>query len=135
MARDPLVIVGKLRDQEVQSARRVMADRQALLAEAEAAIAAAARALRDEAEGGDALAYAAWLPRGRAAQAAAEAARQRAEAAFEEAREALTAARTAARAVELLREMRARQAREEAAQRATLASQEWAARRHAAGGG
>jgi flagellar biosynthesis chaperone FliJ len=134
MARDPLVILGKLRDREVQAARRVLADHQATLAEAEARAAAARQALREEAEAGDPAAYAAWLPRGLAEQAEAEATRQQAEAGLEAARQALAAARTAARAVELLEEKRAREAREEEERRATRSNEEWAAHRHAARG-
>ncbi len=131
MARNPLAIVARLRDLEVQAARRALLDREADLAAAEARIASAGQALHDEAVAGDPAAYAAWLPRARADQAAAEAARLRAAAAAEEARAALAAARAAAHAIERMQQERALLERKKAERLAELQIDAWAAHRYA----
>jgi flagellar export protein FliJ len=108
MAADPLVSLVKLRQIEVDEARRALGECLAAERLASTAVQQAADAIVAEAAAAEQLAaddaaveaFAAWLPTGRAAQRAAEDALVTAEARVAEARAALTLSRAALRAAE-----------------------------------
>src|SRR4051794_30169271 len=105
MARDPLAALRRLRSLEVLEARRLLAERQAALRQAEVAAAEAAARLEVEAAlaadlPGGAADYAAWVPLGRAACDRQRAAADRAGALAEFGRTALAGTRAAENAVE-----------------------------------
>lgn len=128
MARDPLAVLQRLRDMEVNEARRVLGERRAQEEAAQREAEAAQAALVQEALLGDPQAYAAWLPRGRAelerrAKRAQIAAQRR-----EQAEEALVQARAGLRSVERLAELRAEEAEAEEARRRQIMLDEVGAR-------
>jgi len=98
MARDPLVVLARLRALQRDAARRELADAQGALAEAEALARGSADAMAREA-GAAGADYAAWLPAARAAREAANRRVARAEAGVAVARDALVEARSAAESV------------------------------------
>lgn len=118
-----LATLRRLRRQGLEEAARALADAQAAQNQAEAASATARRRLDAEREAAEDLAagdgaveaYAAWLPRGRAALAEAEAAQARATAMTDLARHRLAAARVAMEAADLLAQRLRREAEERAA--------------------
>ncbi len=120
MAADPLAALLRLRQIEVDEARRSLGDCLAAERAAREAVEHADRAIAREAEAAADLtaddarveAFAAWLPTGRAAQQAATHALTTAEARVAEARAALTLSRAALRAAEQL--MATREAEREA---------------------
>lgn len=103
MARDPLIVLARLRALQRDEARRGMAAAQAALAGAEQAAGAAGEAFAREATCGPVVDYAAWLPAARLGRQHAGEALTQAEAAAEAARLALLTARAEAEAVEQLR--------------------------------
>jgi len=103
MARDPLIVLARLRALQRDAARRDMAAAQASLADAEQAAQAAGEAFTREAVLGPVADYAGWLPAGRREGQRAGEALARAEAAAGTARLALLSARAEAEAVEQLR--------------------------------
>jgi flagellar export protein FliJ len=131
MSRDPLAPLLRVRELQVNHARRSLADRRAGAAEAAKREEAARRAISSELSGGYGFAdaFAAWLPvaRERADKAAGET--TLAEQAVEAARSALAAERAGARTVELLIERRALEARRLALRKSQSALDEAAQRR------
>jgi hypothetical protein len=124
MARDPLLILSRLRRLEVAEARRAVAARGA---EADAAArqrAAALRALDEEAAAAPAD-YAAFLPRALAEGEAAAQAVRRAEAGLDVARQGLAVARAAERAVQEVAARRRAATREKAARQAQARLDDW----------
>jgi hypothetical protein len=113
----------RLRRQGLEAASRALADAQAAEDVAELAVRAARRLLDTEREAAEDLAaddadveaYAAWLPRGRAALAEAEIAQARATATTDLTRARFAAARIAMEAAELLAERQRQAARDHAA--------------------
>jgi hypothetical protein len=101
MARDPLIVLARLRALQRDAARRDLADAQGRLAAAEADARNAEADLAREA-GAPGVDYAAWLPAARAAREAATAGVARAEAGVTVARGALVEARAAAESVDQL---------------------------------
>jgi hypothetical protein len=116
-ARDPLAVLARLRRIETDRARRLLGDRLARTAEAEArAVAASDRLGRERAAAAAMPAdLGAWLARGLAARDRAAAALAQAAATEATARDALAAARAAECAVETLRAARRVAAAREAA--------------------
>jgi flagellar biosynthesis chaperone FliJ len=118
-----LATLRRLRRQGLEAASRALAEAQAAQDEAEAAVRAARRRLDTEREAAEDLAaddakveaYAAWLPRGRAALTESETAQARANAATDLARARLAAARIAMEAADLLAERQRQAARDRAA--------------------
>ncbi len=125
-----LATLRRLRRRALEEAARALAEAQAVQDQAEAAAGAARRRLDAEREAAEDLAagdgaveaYAAWLPRGRAALAGAAAAQVRATAVTDLARHRLAAARVAMEAADLLAERLRRQESDRAvrAERDTL---------------
>ncbi len=107
-AADPLAVLARLRRLETQQARRILAERLARCAAADARAEAAAAAIAREAAVGQSDAFGAWVVRGlaersRTAHLAEGAARE-----VQAARAVLGAARAAERVVERLAEERRR---------------------------
>ncbi len=125
-----LATLRRLRRRALEASSRAMAEAQAAQDHAEAVAHAARRRLDTEREAAEDLAaddvaveaYAAWLPRGRAALAEAEAAQARAMEVTSLTRHRLVAARIAMEAADRLAERQRQQAREHAtrAERETL---------------
>jgi flagellar biosynthesis chaperone FliJ len=123
-----LATLRRLRRRALDAASPAMMEAQTAQDQAETAMRAARRRLDTEREAAEDLAaddravetYAAWLPRGRAALAAAATAREEARETVDLARARLAAARIALEAADLL----AQRLREEARQRARRAERE-----------
>jgi hypothetical protein len=103
MARDPLIVLARLRALQRDEAQRGMAAAQASLAGAEQAARAAGEAFVREAAGVPVADYAAWLPAARRERQLAGEALAGAESMAEVARLALLTARAEAEAVDQLR--------------------------------
>jgi hypothetical protein len=117
MPRDALSTLARLREIEVEAARRrLMAARDALARQQEAAAAAEA-ALRAESPDGACPTYGAFLAAGLAVRHAHAAATARAEAALAAERDALAGARRAEKVLGLLRDRRAEAERRDALRR------------------
>jgi hypothetical protein len=120
MARDPLIVLARLRALQRDEARRDMAAAQEALAGAEQGARAAGEAVTREAVCGPVADYAAWLPAAHRAEQRAGETLASAEAMAEGARLALLKARADAEAVDQLRSARRaahRRARESQEQR------------------
>ena len=115
MARDPLVMLARLRDLDVRAAQRSLAEARAALSREQDAAATAETVLRAEQPG--TATYGAFLARGLAARQAQAAAVARAEASVEAERDALAFARGAEKVLGILRDRRAALLRRDAARR------------------
>ena len=117
MPRDPLRTLARLREIEVDAARRTLAEARAVLVQRQQAVAAAQAALRAESPADAPATYGAFLEAGLAQRQAEAAALLRAEHALEAERDALAAARRAEKLLAALRDRRAAAARREARRR------------------
>jgi hypothetical protein len=129
MARDPLLVLARLRRVEADRAKRHLAERLLAQANAERGVDAAREALVAEAAEGEPAAFGAWLPRALAERERAAGHLRLAEQAAAAAREALGTARAAERATELLQEKRAAEERRAAQRRDAAVLDEAAAQR------
>ena len=117
MAKDPLVMLQKLRRLEAQAERRALAERLAAEEAARQAVAAADQALRQESSEGWNPNLGAFIQKALDDRAAAKAAQEDAERQTDRQRQMLADARAAERVVEKLRENRAAEAALEEARR------------------
>jgi len=117
MAKDPLVMLQKLRRLEAQAERRALAERLAAEEAARQAVAATDQALRQESSEGWNPNLGAFIQKALDDRAAAKAAQEDAKRETDRQRQMLADARAAERVVEKLRENRAAEAAREEARR------------------